>query len=159
MFFTFLLLHILVLSNHEALRLYGCINIKPFWEVRVHYDGFSLSILLGNSYYSPGPNFCLSFLDLLKGEHNPVPENFISWFPQKEFPWCHKISFLSQDNHWVSCPDDHNIFWSNYGHSYYFIYSGFSFGILGCCKIGLGVGVFIRWDEGCKLFFLSHWWL
>ena len=63
--------------------------------------------------------------------------------------------FLSQDKHWVSCTDYHNIFWGNSGPRYYIDLLRFFFGSLGCCKTGLGIGVFIRWGEWYNIYFIE----
>ena len=117
--FTFLL-NIPVLRYHVEIILHWYSNINTCWGFRVNSSGLSLSILLGNSYHSPGSIFHLSFFDLLKGKHSLLPDNVIRCCPQKEAPWCSNISLLSRDNHWVSFTYDHNIFWSNAGPSYYF---------------------------------------
>ena len=63
-----------------------------------------------------------------------------------------QLYLLYKYNHWVSCPDDHSIFWSNYGPNYHFsLLYFFSFGGLGCCNTGLSGGVLVRWGEGYKL--------
>ena len=148
-YFIFFLLYIPVLSNHVTLSLHLWSNINPWLWVRVHSAGFSLSILLENSYHSPGPNFNLIFLDSLKGKYSPVSENVIRCLPQKEVPWCSGIYLLSKDNHWVSFLDNHNIFCINAGPSYYFDFFSFPpFGSLGWVKTVLGIGVLIRWGEG-----------
>ena len=113
-------------------------------------------MLLVGSYHYLGPNLHVSLLDLLKGQHSPVPDSVIICCPHNEVPRYYEISILSQYKHWFNCPDDHNIFCNNAVPIYYFNFLRFyPFGGLGCCKTGLGVGVFLRWGEGYKLCFLE----
>ena len=117
--FTFLL-NIPVLRYHVEIILHWYSNINNCWGFTVNYSGLSFSILLGNSYHYPGPNFHISLLDLLKGQHIPVTDSVIICYPKKEVHWCHNIYLIYQEIHRTSCPDDHSILWINARSSYYF---------------------------------------
>ena len=144
------------MSDKLALILHWFSNINNCWGVSVQSSGLSLHIFIGSSYHSMGPNLHLSFLDLAKGKHRPVPENFICGWNQNEVPWLSNIYLISQYKQWVSCPDDHNIYWSNAGPIYYLDPLHFPpFDILGFCKTGLGVDIFIRWVNGYNICFLE----
>ena len=82
---------------------------KPLLRSQGSFCLVLLPILIENYHYSLDTNFHFIFLDLLKGQHSNLTNSVISCLPQKEFTGFSNFFLLSQDNHWVICPDEYNI--------------------------------------------------
>ena len=106
----FLILFYPIISNNTALNLHDCIHVDTWRQVRVLTESIILTWGLGDKYHPPSLNFPLVCIDFLKSQYSTVPDSSICSCPEDDVPWTLHPSALSQDDHWVGCPDLFYIF-------------------------------------------------